>query len=361
MSQFRKNSIGVGIGIAVLAILASHWSGTPTEDTASPTMAVSDANPVLRPPVPIPPRELLAAAAGRDRAVMEPDLEQMIQGLTIELREAHGHEIENLRFQVSLMGLRDDLIASYPEQGAALFDRILRSAFPQLADQMLALIAKMDRYDSWLLGNILALNTLSPEGHEEALWAKRYELFSDDADLIWDLELGPEEERRESMQATVEMLDAAYETPLPNRLSLLTAAFETNYAGTYESMALDSRGVIAQVFFGFDSVQEDLSAMTAEQRQDQINDIRRNIGFDEQVVQQLAERDLTREARWQNGYAYMEARGVLEARYGQNAVPENELDMLREQYFQHEAPTIKREETDIGFYRYNRPRVYGRN
>ena len=101
--------------------------------------------------------------------------------------------------------------------------------------------------------------------------------------------------------------------------------------------------------------------MTAEQRQEKINDIRRNIGFDEQVVQELAERDLTREARWQNGYAYMEARGVLEARYGQNAVPENELDLLREQYFRHEAPTIKKEETDIGFYRYNRPRVYGRN
>ena len=92
-----------------------------------------------------------------------------------------------------------------------------------------------------------------------------------------------------------------------------------------------------------------------------IDEIRRSIGFDEDLVQELAERDLVREARWQNGYAYMEARGMLEARYGQNGVPEIELDLLREQYFQHEASTIKREETDIGFYRYNRPRVYGRN
>ncbi|MCH2110854.1 MAG: hypothetical protein MK135_16165 [Polyangiaceae bacterium] len=285
----------------------------------------------------------------------------MVQELAIELREQHGHEIENLRLQISLMALRDDLIASYPAQGAALFDRILRSAFPQLADQILALVAKMDRYDSWLLSNILALNELSLEEREGILWAKRYELFSDDADLIWDLELSPEGERREFMEATVEMLDAAYETPLLDRLSLLTTAFEANYAGTYESMALDSRGLIAQVFFGFDSVQEDLTSMAPEQRQDEINDIRRNIGFDEQVVEELAEQDLIREARWQNGYAYMEARGVLEARYGQNAVPESELDLLREQYFQHEAQTIKREETDIGFYRYNRPRVYGRN
>ena len=75
----------------------------------------------------------------------------------------------------------------------------------------------------------------------------------------------------------------------------------------------------------------------------------------------LAEQDLVREARWQNGYAYMEARGILEAHYGPNAVPEIELDTLREEFFQHEASTIKKEETDIGFYRYNRPRVYGRN
>ena len=121
MSQFPKTFIGAGIGIAVWAISASYWPDTATEHPASPARSISDANPVVRSSVPIPPYELVAAAAGRGRATAEPNVEQMVQGLAIELREEHGHEVENLRFQISLMGLRDELISSYPAQGEALF------------------------------------------------------------------------------------------------------------------------------------------------------------------------------------------------------------------------------------------------
>lgn len=39
---------------------------------------------------------------------------------------------------------------------------------------------------------------------------------------------------------------------------------------------------------------------------------------------------------------------------------EAELRALREEYFAHEAPTIEAEERD-GFFRFEGPRVYGRN
>jgi hypothetical protein len=69
--------------------------------------------------------------------------------------------------------------------------------------------------------------------------------------------------------------------------------------------------------------------------------------------------DERREARWQNGLAYLQERARLEASFEGEAL-EGELRALREEYFAHEAPTIEAEERD-GFFRFERPRVYGRN
>ena len=84
------------------------------------------------------------------------------------------------------------------------------------------------------------------------------------------------------------------------------------------------------------------------------------MGFPEEQVEYLAASDQKREKRWLNGYAYMEAREAAEVQYSGEQLTQ-ELDKIREQYFAHEASTIKKEEEDLEFFRYTRPRLYGRN
>jgi hypothetical protein len=73
----------------------------------------------------------------------------------------------------------------------------------------------------------------------------------------------------------------------------------------------------------------------------------------------MRELDARREARWQNGLAYMEERARVEASF-EGAAREDELRALRERYFAEQAPTIEAEERD-DFFRFERPRIYGRN
>jgi hypothetical protein len=83
------------------------------------------------------------------------------------------------------------------------------------------------------------------------------------------------------------------------------------------------------------------------------------MGSSEEQVERMAARDADNERRWQVGYQYMEKRDEAVKLY-QGAELEERLDALRQQYFGNEANTIALEEKD-NFFRFKRPRIYGRN
>ncbi len=284
----------------------------------------------------------------------------VVDGLIARLKGEFAERINDVAFQVSLKGMRDDLRRRFPEQGEALFEEIIRAAFPNLADQILANVALMDRYDDWLLDNMRALNDMDLLTQQGTLWAKRRELFGANAELIWSDELSAKAEREAAVQRTVQNLDTAYDTTMNERIFVLKSAFEENMSNLPTEAVLDTRGLMAQVFFGFDSVQKELKQLEPEARQQEIAEIRRQMGFDETRIAELAERDAQREKRWQNGYAYMEARKTLVDNL-QGEELEDGLRAVRQKYFGDEALTIQREEEDLGFFRYARPRLYGRN
>jgi len=214
-------------------------------------------------------------------------------------------------------------------------------------------------YEDWLLENVLTLNDMPPLEYNGELWKKRRELFGDDANKIWSSEITAQEERREVLQKTVAMLDQAHDTTMYERIYILQSSYDEQYSETIENAVFDSKGVLAQTLFGFDSVQKELAVMSSEQRQEEIDTIRRTIGFGEDQIEYLAKQDQVKDKRWLNGYSYMEARqSLLEELSGEEL--DSALTELREKHFQHEAPTIAREETDE-FFRYSRARIYGRN
>jgi len=123
--------------------------------------------------------------------------------------------------------------------------------------------------------------------------------------------------------------------------------------------AFDHPGMRVEAFLRVDAVQRELAALSPAARSHALAHIRRELGLPEQEIARMEEIDERREARWQNGLAYLQERARIEATFEGEAL-EEELRALREEYFGEEAPTIEAEERS-GFHRFRRPRVYGRN
>ena len=155
-----------------------------------------------------------------------------------------------------------------------------------------------------MIRELVSLNHMDPLSRQGTLWAKRREMFGDDAEQLWQDELRSREARAQTVQQTVALLNKADETPMEERLYLLRTTLEEQYRNTVEAPLVNA-GLVAQVFFGLDSVQNDLKRLPPDARQSRIN-------------------------------------------------------ALRRQYFGSNAVTIAREEAQ-GFFRFERPRLYGRN
>jgi hypothetical protein len=343
----------IAVGLVVYQQLPKLIFAAPVSDSdlLQPDVAIPSVNLVM----PNAPKPYQAAQSGTMS-----EIDVMVEELSERMKKQFADNIHLVAIQVGLKSLRDDLNRAYPEQGNALFVRIVSKAFPQWVSAILKAIALMDDYDAWLQGMLVSLNDMNSLEQQGTLWEKRRELFGDAATQIWQEEISAEQERQMTMRSTMEILDASYDTQMQERLYLLQSTFEESYADKIQNMVIDPKGVLAQVFFGFDAVQKDLSALPAEKRQVQINDIRKAMGFSEEQIESQSESDQKREVRWQNGYAYMAARKAAESDYvGDELV--KELDKVREKFFAHEASTIKKEEEDLAFFRYMRPRIFGRN
>ena len=283
-----------------------------------------------------------------------------LQWIVEQLKGERGREIESLAFQVSLKDLKQDLVKQYGvEQGALLFEQIIREALPEHATAILANVDLIQEYDRWLVENFISLGELAPADQQLELWKKRRELFGDAAEEIWDDEQNIIEERRVAVNTALSVLDTAYDMPMEDKASFLKNTYDGNYLGTLEDLVSDSRSLLSQVFFGLDSVQEELAAMDDEQRQSKMAEMRKTFGFDDAAVEEMAALDQKLDARWDNGLAYMTERASLKT--DDPIEREQQIDALRQKYFAEESTTIKREEEDLGLFRYDRPRVFGRN
>ncbi len=300
-----------------------------------------------------------AAKPGASAQILAQDMQTFTDGMVKKLREMHAHNIAEVKVQLALLDLRNFILESYPDNGAALFEHIIRLAFPKLSEKILVLINNMDVYQAWHEGNQLALNDLMALERDGKIWKKRNELFGEElAHEIWSDEIDAEEQRQQDVMSTVTMLDTADDITMDERLFLLQSTLQEHYDGKVESFLVD-KGMISGIYFNLASVQKDLHQLNEQERQVQINDSRRQLGFSEKDIDYLANQDTKREARWQNGYGYMAKRDELQGSLQGQAL-DTAMAELQVKFFKHEAPTISKEEQQ-GFYRYERPRLYGKN
>jgi len=280
------------------------------------------------------------------------------ESLARELKAEFAARIDEVAIQARLYRIRQDVMERFPATGLDDFNVAIRQAFPDHADAIFALMDNLDRYNDWLDQETAALMDLGPLERHGTLWAKRRALFGDDADQIWADEHNELARKQEQVQNLLAELNQAEHRTLDETLYQLNTRLKTTLGDDLMQYG-DANSVITKVFFGLASVQDALKSMPPEQRQNEIDDIRRQMGYSEEQVGRLRERDQERNRRWNNGLAYMtEREKVVSTLTGDER--RQALSELRKQHFGIEAKTIRLEEEN-DFFRYERPRVYGRN
>jgi hypothetical protein len=276
-----------------------------------------------------------------------------------ELKKYYGATISEVVTQAGLFDLWKSFMGSHPDRGRELFYGILKRAFPGYADAIMATLDKLDEYNRWLEHNKALLARMSATERLEALQKKRMELFGDDARKIWTGEELATESRRAKVQDTLAYLNQTEDMTMDDKIEVYQGSLREAYENTPEKFILDQGPLLAKVFFSIDSVQNELKQMTPLERQQELNRIRRKMGFTEQQVERMEKRDADNELRWEAGLNYMKDREEI-VRQFEGPQQEEKLRELREQYFDDEAKTIELEEKG-DFFRFKRQHIYGRN
>ena len=276
-----------------------------------------------------------------------------------QLKKYYGKTISERSTQANLIGIRDFIMSSQPVDGKALFYAIIKRAFPDYADEIMITLDKLDQYNRWIADNKKMLSQMTAAERAAALLEKRSELFGDDVEKIWTGDMLASDARKAKVKDTLAILNKSDNTTIDEKIEVFQGALHDAYKGSPEEFILVQNDLMAKVFFSVESVQDELKKMTSEQRQWEMNNIRRKMGFTEEQIEEIGKRDADREQRWGNGLNYMQEReNIVKEFAGQER--EERLRALREQYFKDEAKSIELEEKD-DFFRFKRPRIYGRN
>lgn len=286
------------------------------------------------------------------------DSQRFINALSDQMRQKHAHEISQVLVQLSMADFRLFVLEEFPNDGDAVFQTVMRNAFPDYAEDIFLLLENMNLYNEWHVDILLTLNDMDSITRNGTLWGKRRELFGDLAEDIWQQELDESEAKQKSVQETISALQIAHDISLQDRLYILKDSIYQQYGDEHSNMLI-SKGMVADIYFHLDSVQADLKEMSEDDRASALAQSRRQLGFSDENIQDMAEQDAQKEIRWKNGYEYMSAREQLTSLY-KGAELDEKLMALRVTFFEHEALTIQKEEQS-DFFRYKRPRLYGSN
>jgi hypothetical protein len=284
-----------------------------------------------------------------------------IQDIIRDLKNQYSTQIHHIHIQAKLITIREPLMNQLDAPIQENMKAVLAIAFPSYENSILNVWSRMDEYQKWLTTEnrtLMELNALSRSG---MLWQKRNKLFPIAASDIWNKEQDNYETAQLNFHSTIDQLDKSNDVPMTERIQRLQTSFQqadNAFTRTLGQQSGIHKNTIASVLFGLSSVQDELKNLDPEHRQLEIDAVRRELGYDEESIIKMSTTDSKREQRWSNGYAYMESRERLIANNDQPSA--SQLNALRNQFFGNSAKTIEREETD-GFYRFQRPRYYGRN
>ncbi|WNG51799.1 hypothetical protein F0U60_52595 [Archangium minus] len=232
---------------------------------------------------------------------------------------------------------------------------LLQQAFPELYDELALRLRQRVGYEKWMKEHHAELRDKTNDERRAAIWQERNQLFGKDvAEKIWIAEL-----RNQAVADSLKAIDALPNANVQERLAQYKQSLDKTYGEGAQAHVQTHQQELMNRFLDLGSVQQDLRAMTPDQRAASLRSIRKEMGLDEEALRRWEDLDRRRDVRWEVGSQYMSERELLAQ---QHSGPELEarLTELRSRYFADEAETIAQEEQS-GFFRFTRPRQWGRN
>ena len=285
----------------------------------------------------------------------EPDLRGDRDALVAQLRSRYGAQIQHPYVQLKMLErLIRHFRARSPDRWQEALLELLREAFPERYAELAANLRRWLDYERWMDEQRTVLQGLGDQERRAAIWEARKRIFGAEAESIWASEL--------KGQAAADALRAAGAmegASVSERLARYKEGLEDVYQEDAEPYLERHRQEVLDRFLDLDSVQRDLSALAPEERSRSLREIRKGLGLSEEALQRWDVLDRERDVRWDAGARYMQEREALAKQYSADALEER-LREVRARYFGAEAETIATEEQS-GFFRFSRPRRWGRN
>jgi hypothetical protein len=288
--------------------------------------------------------------------VLSGDPDKELEELATFMRNRFGAKLKEPYSQIKML---EDLMRFFqkrnPDRWQEELLAFLKKAFPEMYDELAAMLRNRVDYEKWVKDNASYLRGLSDKERRSAMWDARNRLFGKEtAERIWASEL-----KNQAVADTLVALDANPDANLTQRLSTYKQRLHEIHGEQTEAWLERHRQETMNRFLDLSTVQKELSVMTPQERSQSLRTIRKEMGLNDEALKRWDELDRTRDARWDAGAKYMAEREALAK---QLAGPELEakLQELRARYFGGEAEIIGQEEAS-GFFRFERPRQWGRN
>jgi hypothetical protein len=360
----RTKTILGGSAVALLALLAgvylSFWGAEPVTRPA-PAAAPGTGQRAERPPglTPVASPSAVPSLGGEpspSAPVLSGDPDKELEELATFLRDRFGAKLKEPYIQIKML---EDLMRFFqkrnPDRWQEELLAFLKKAFPEMYDELAAALRNRVDYEKWVRDNDSYLRGLNDKERRTAMWDARNRLFGkENAERIWASEL-----KNQALADTLVALDAKQDANLTEKLSTYKQRLHEIHGEQTEVYLDRHRQETMNRFLDLSTVQKELTEMSPQERSQSLRTVRKELGLDEEALKRWDELDKTRDTRWDVGMKYMAEREAL-AKQLSGPELDTKLQELRARYFGTEAEVIGQEESS-GFFRFERPRQWGRN
>lgn len=277
------------------------------------------------------------------------------QAIILQLRKKYGGKLDGVPLRLEVIAhLRDLLQKMYPEDWQARLLRILAAAFPDLARDLVELFAKLTRYEEWLEKILPQMQFDHQAARQQAVWAKRLELFGDAAYAIWAYE-----RREEKLRETLQSLSTST-APFAEKSGRYLAALRDTYGEHVIGPNAPHRTQNMTRFLELQGIQKDLAALPAAERRTRLREFRSAMGLDEAALARWDALDTERDTVRAAGDTYMAERAGIDA-LPPGPERDAKLRALQDRLFGPAEATFIRNEEASGVYRFKTPQTLGVN
>jgi hypothetical protein len=360
----RTQKIVGGAAVAGVALIVGLYlafrASEPEARSAPPAAPVASARAERSPPPAPVASPSVAPGIGDEPPHPPPALsgnpDQELEELGTFMRERFGAKLKEPYIQIKML---EDLMRffqkRYPDRWQEELLAFLKKTFPEMYDELAAMLRNRVDYEKWVRDNDSYLRGLTDQQRRTAMWDARNRLFGkENAERIWASEL-----KNQALSDSLAAIDAKQDANVTQKLGTYKQRLHDIYGEQSEVYLERHRQETMNRFLDLPSVQKDLTAMAPQERSQNLRTIRKELGLDEEALKRWDDLDKTRDSRWDAGTKYMAEREALAKQLSGPAL-EAKLQELRARYFGTEAEVIAQEEAG-GFFRFERPRQWGRN